>query len=134
LPGAGALNNAQLVDKVAQKAWNWGRGQGLGQGPRSGTLMHQYAKNLLDRFQKIFGSRNLQTEIRYVNGQVWRPGMSIRGSVRLDVVEGNPANPTHVFDYKFGYNNRGLTPAREAQIRRVAGLQQNIPIDEVSKP
>jgi hypothetical protein len=53
----------------------------------------------------------------------------LRGSIRLDVIEGPLDNPTQVWDYKFG--GARLTPTRVNQIRTGAGLQPNAPVTEV---
>lgn len=63
----------------------------------------------------------------------YRGGMQVRrglkGSVRLDVVEGKIASPIAVYDFKFG--KRGLTPGRIARIRQQAGLGNGVPVHEV---
>jgi len=88
-----------------------------------------YADQLLTRYQQMFGDRGLSTEVRYLNGQVWQPGMPVRGSIRLDVVEGPPNAPTSVFDYKFG--GATLSPGRVTQIRAGANLGPSVPVLEV---
>jgi hypothetical protein len=117
------------VQEIAERADAWGVRQGLGNGPVAGTLKHGYAENLLNRYQSMFGSRGLSTEVRYLNGVEWQPGMPLRGSIRLDVVEGPLNNPTWVWDYKFG--GAQLTPARINQIRTGAGLGPIVPVDAV---
>ncbi|MBW8311224.1 MAG: putative Ig domain-containing protein [Rhizobium sp.] len=94
--------NGDFVQSIATRADDWGVRQGLGNGPVAGTLKHGYAEALLNRYQRMFGDRGLSAEVRYVNGNPWRPGDPILGSVRLDVVEGPLTSPTHVWDYKFG--------------------------------
>ena len=121
---------AQLVQDIATRAEAWGIRTGLApNGPVSGTLKHGYADRLLTRYQRIFGDRGLSTEVRYLNGTVWRPGMPLKGTVRLDVVEGPLASPSAVFDYKFGAAQ--LTPTRIGQIRAGARLGPNYRITEV---
>ena len=95
--------------------------------------MHKFAEKMLNKFQGLFGNRGLSTEVRYNNQRVWQSGDPLNGSVKLDVVEGNVRNPTNIYDYKFGPQNRGITPARETQIRQVTGFQ-NTPINEIKKP
>jgi hypothetical protein len=56
--------------------------------------------------------------------------MPLKGTIRLDVVEGPLASPTAVFDYKFG--GAQLTPARITQIRAGAKLGPSFPITEVN--
>jgi hypothetical protein len=126
---AAAQTNGQLVQEIAERADAWGVRQGLGNGPVAGTLKHGYAEQLLDRYQSMFGSRGLSTEVRYLNGAEWQSGMPLKGSIRLDVVEGPLNNPTLVWDYKFG--NALLTPARVSQIRTGAGLGPAVPVDAV---
>jgi RHS repeat-associated protein len=101
--------NAQLVQEVATRADAWGARQGLGFGPRSGTLKHGYADELLTRYQNIYGQRGLQTETSWLGNAPATYGT--RGSARLDVWE--PATGT-VFDYKFG--NAVLSPAQVNKI------------------
>jgi hypothetical protein len=95
-----------------------------------GTAKHVYARDLLERYQDIFGQRGLRTEMRYVNQGLWRAGASMptRGSVVLDVVEGPLTAPTLIYDYKFGA--AGLSSGRINEIRGVTGFQ-NVPINEV---
>ncbi len=103
--------------------------EGLGNGPVAGTLKHGYAERLLTRYQNMFGDRGLTTEVRFLNGQPWQAGDPLRGSIRLDVVEGPLGNPTQVRDYKYG--DAQLTQARIDQIRTGAGIGPNVPIDAV---
>jgi len=85
---------------------------------------------VLTRYQRMFGDRGLSTEVRYINGRPWQPGDGLRGTVRLDVVEGPINSPTNVFDYKFG--NAQLTPLRINQIRNTSGSGPNVPIIQVT--
>ncbi len=122
--------NAQLVQEIGTRAEAWGVREGLGKGPVAGTYKHGYADKLLTRYQNMFGDRGLSTESRFINGAPWERGVDpLRGSIRLDVVEGSLNNPSWVWDYKFGSSQ--LTPARINQIRTGAGLGPNIPITEV---
>lgn len=70
---------------------------------------------MLNRYRRMFGDRGLTPEARYVDGVPWQTGDSLAGSIRLDVVEGPLANPTHVWDYKFG--NATLSQSRITQIQ-----------------
>lgn len=117
---ARAKSNAELVQAIADRADAWGARNGLGVGPVVGIHKHGYADRLLARYQATFGDLGLSTEVRYVNQQPWRPGQPVSGSIRLDVVEGPLANPTAIYDYKFG--NSTLTPRRELQIRAQIGI------------
>lgn len=60
-----------------------------------GTKKHQYAKELLERYQHKYGDRGLRLEepIRLDNGQYIRP----------DVVD---YKNNIIYDYKFGFPNR----------------------------
>ncbi|MES2735661.1 MAG: RHS repeat-associated core domain-containing protein [Verrucomicrobiota bacterium] len=94
--------NAQLVQDIATRAEAWGTRQGIpaaGSGPVQGTLKHGYAERLLDRYQSLYGSRGLQTEASYLNGQA--VPYRTKGSVRLDVYEPSTGS---VWDYKFTPN------------------------------
>jgi hypothetical protein len=127
-----AQSNKRPVAEVGRRAYAWGQREGLGTGPEPGKEMHRYAENLLDRFQDIFGNRSLRTEVRYVGQQLWQQGDPIKGSVILDVVEGNPRSPTAIYDYKF--NGATLTAERTAEILHVGGFPSNTPIIEVHYP
>lgn len=77
----------------------------------------------MTRYQRMFGDRGLNTEVRYLNGQPWQPGMLTNDSIRLDVVEGPVTAPTRVFDDKFG--GAALTPPPElARYGRAQGSAQ----------
>ncbi|MBI3860926.1 MAG: IPT/TIG domain-containing protein [Planctomycetia bacterium] len=111
--------------RLVQEVWLHAEGK-CGGASNLGPEKHAYAKKLLDRYQRMYGDRGLSTEVRYVNQQLWRPGMSTNHSVILDVVEGNLVKPKAVYDYKFG--KKGLTDPRIAEIRRVCGFDEDIPI------
>ncbi len=103
--------NGQLVQEIATRAEAWGARKGLSTtGSVEGTLKHGYADRLLTRYQQMYGNRGLSTEVRYANGVPWQAGDPLKGTIRLDVVEGPLTNPSAVFDYKFG--NAVLTPTR----------------------
>ena len=128
--GVVTRTNSQLVQDIGTRAEAWGARRGLSTtGSVEGTLKHGYADRLLTRYQRMFGDRGLSTEVRYINGHRWRPGNGLRGSVRLDVVEGPLNNPTAIFDYKFG--NAVLSNSRIDQIRRIGGFGSNVPIIEI---
>jgi len=55
--------------------------------------------------------------------------MPLKGSIKLDVVEGEVKGPTAVFDYKFF--DAELTPPRVDQIRSGTNLGADVPIIEV---
>jgi hypothetical protein len=116
-----ALPHTRLVQEIWQRAE-----QNIGGTSANGSEKHAYAKRMLDIYQKMQGTRGLSTEVRYINGGQWQKGMPTKGSVILDVVEGNLENPTAVYDYKFGIS--GLTKARISQIRNVAGFNSDVPI------
>jgi hypothetical protein len=128
-PSPLARTNAQLIQDIATRAEAWGTSKGLGNGSVAGTLKHGYAQRLLNRYQDLCGDRGLSTEVRYLNGQPWQSGMPLKGSIRLDVVEGPLNNPTAVWDYKFG--GAQLTPARISQIQGGANLGSSVPVTAV---
>lgn len=103
-----------------------------GSGGTIGTLRHTYAKNLIDRYQRIFGDvgDGLSTEVAYLDGYVEKYGTN--GSVRLDVVEGDKLNPIAVYDFKFG--SAKLSVSRTNRIRKIAGLTISIPIIQIKWP
>jgi hypothetical protein len=55
--------------------------------------------------------------------------MSLKDTIRLDVVEGNLTAPTAIYDYKFGAS--GLTASRIAEILQVGGFPSNTPVFEI---
>lgn len=119
--------NGQLVQDIATRAEAWGTRRGLSTtGSVEGTMKHGYADRLLTRYQVMYGSRGLSTEVRYANGVPWREGVPLKGTIRLDVVEGPLNNPTAIFDYKFG--NAVLSPNRINQVRNGGGLGPNVPV------
>jgi hypothetical protein len=129
--GARGLNgayatNGDLVQSIATRADNWGIRNGMGNGPIVGTAKHGYAERLLTRYQDIFGSRGLSAEARYVNGNPWRNGDPLSGSIRLDVVEGPLTRRTFVWDYKFGQAT--LSPSRVTQIQNGIPNGANVPV------
>ena len=93
---------------------------GEGSGAVYGTAVHSaFAEEI-----KALGDANLSTEVSYLNGEVVPYGTA--GSVRLDVVEGNPLSPTAIYDLKTG--SAALTPSRIAQIQaNLPPGYQNIP-------
>ena len=125
-------SNAELVEDIGRRANQWGDRRGLTSGHVAGTAKHTYAQDLLDRFQRRFGDRGLTTEARYIRQNPWVKGQGVRGSVRLDVVEGDLLNPTAVYDYKFG--GARLSPERIDYIRRVTGFSKSVPIIGVHIP
>lgn len=87
VPSRAGLTNAQLVQKSAVLAE---RAIG-GKGGVAGTAKHQYAKNLLSRYQSIYGDRGFSLGSNYFNGPA--------GKGFLDVV--NHETMT-IYDFKFG--------------------------------
>ena len=86
-----------------------GTRHGLGRGSTAGISKHAYADRLLTRYQQMFGNRGLHPEVRYIDGAPWRQGVDpLKGSVRLDVVEGPLNNPTWVWDCQLWTGARPL--------------------------
>ena len=96
-----------------------------GSGGVAGTNKHTYAKTLLDRYQNIYGSRGLQTEVSYSGGFPVKYGTS--GSARVDVLD--LANGV-AYDYKFVLRPPGLKPAQINKIlRNVPGINKVVEIN-----
>ncbi|GAA5130436.1 RHS repeat-associated core domain-containing protein [Luteolibacter yonseiensis] len=117
--------NAELVQDIATRAEAWGQRQGLhaaGGGPVQGTLKHNYAARLLDRYQSMYGSRGLQTEVSFLNGNAVNYGTA--GSVRLDVFE---AATSTAWDYKFTLHPT-LSPSRVQRIIDNSPVNTVIPV------
>ena len=135
VPQSAVRTNAQLVDDIGTRAGQWaGRSRqqtslaGL-TAREIGTKQHTYARDVLNRYQRMFGDRGLSTEVRYFERAPLLSGRTPKGSIRLDVIEGDLFNPTAIYDYKFG--TAGLSTVRINQIRTGAGLSPNIPVIEV---
>jgi hypothetical protein len=109
-PSSPQRTNAQLVDDIATRAKRWvERKYPTGTPTDNGTRGHKYAKDLLDRYQQIFGDRGLKTEISFIQGKQVPYGT--KGSTRLDVLD---VNARIVWDYKFG-----AKPMSKRQIERI---------------
>ena len=129
LPPVNSRSNSDLIQEICTRADIWGNRKGFVKGSVAGKRKHKYAENFLDRYQNMYGHRGLHTEERYLNGNIWKSGQSLKDTVILDVVEGPLSCPTNVWDYKFG--NATLSQSRINQIRLKAGLGPQIPIIEV---
>jgi RHS repeat-associated protein len=99
------LTNPQLVQKSATLAE---RAIG-GTGGVAGTAKHQYANALLNRYQSIYGSRGLSTNVYFNNG------VGNRGF--LDVLDRTNGI---IYDFKFG--NAVMSPAQFGKYSRNFGL------------
>ena len=84
---------------------------------------------MLKRYQRMFGDRGLTAEARYMNGQPWQVGDPLAGSIRLDVVKGPLAQPSFVWDYKFG--GATLSPSRITTIQNGIPNGANVPVLQV---
>jgi RHS repeat-associated protein len=120
-------SNPELVQEIAIRAEAWGARQGLpaaGGGPVQGTLKHDYAKRLLERYQSIHGDRGLIAERSWLNGA--RAEYGTAGSVRLDVFD---TTSGMVYDYKFTLNS-SLSPALVQRIINggPAGITGVVPV------
>jgi len=114
----GGLTNAQLVQKAATKA-EMAIG---GSGRFAGTAKHNYATDLLERYQSIYGDRGLDFRVPFNNG------LNNRGF--LDVLDN--ANAI-IYDWKFGYPN--MTPAQLNQTAQMLKYQRNFGLPtQVIKP
>ena len=95
-----------------------GKGKGAVHGTKIHTEFAERVKNTLD----------LPTEVSYKGGIVVKRGT--KGSIRVDVVKGNPEKPTAIFDLKTG--KAKLTKRRIKQIRKhLPEGYKDIPIKEI---
>jgi hypothetical protein len=114
-PQTAVRTNAQLVDDVGTRAGEWAQRTRqqttlANASPRTvGIKQHTYAKNVLDRYQRMFGNRNLVTEQSFIKGNSVRYGA--QGSTRIDVLD---TITGAAWDYKFG-----TTPMRQSQIQKI---------------
>jgi hypothetical protein len=120
-----AITSSVRAGRQVQQAANIAqRTVGQGRDPVHGTRVHtEFAKQV----QRI-SNRELHTEVAYRNGV--RVNRNTPGSIRVDVVRGNPDRPKEIWDLKTG--GARLTPERIQQIRRHLPEEcRNIPIREV---
>ncbi len=102
--------NADLVQEIGTRADAWATRQGLTGTPQQlGTWEHTYARDLLERYQSLFGDRGLVTERSWLGKNPAAYGTP--ASVRLDVFEPNTGT---VWDYKFGVTS--MSAAQRARI------------------
>jgi hypothetical protein len=108
--GAVTRTNAQLVEEIATRSRAWVQRKHLtGSARELGTRQHKRARDVLDRYQQMFGERGLVTERSFINGLEVPYGS--KGSTRLDVLDTLTGD---VWDYKFG-----VTPMSQGQINRI---------------
>ena len=114
------------MEDIGARAEAWGAREGLTGTARSiGSAKHFYAKQVLERYQRMFGDRGLVAERSFLNGGRVRYGLS--GSARLDVLD---INTGAVWDYKFG-----TTPMTAAQRLKVMTHGPGVPsITELHYP
>jgi len=91
-----ALTDAELIDRIAQKAQRAIPGSDR----FAGKAKHRYAEKLLTRYQDMFGDRGFKTEFYFNNNKKF--GVGNRGI--LDVVNDNTKM---IYDYKFGEAGMG---------------------------
>lgn len=123
-------NTRDFLIEVAQRAER----KVSGTGNVAGTLKHSYAEKLINRYQIRFGQvgGGLTTEQSYLEGVHLGTKLNLKGSVRLDVVEGNLLSPSAIYDFKFTINPYPtISPARLDKIRREVGIGPSVPIEAI---
>jgi hypothetical protein len=96
-----------------------------GSGAVAGTKKHAYAATILDRYQKIYGSRGLVIEQAYLNG-VPVPGKP-KGSAIPDVFD--PSTGI-IYDYKFVLKPPGIKQSqRDLNATHVPGASLTIEVN-----
>ncbi|EKK03426.1 hypothetical protein RBSH_01230 [Rhodopirellula baltica SH28] len=115
--------NAQLVDEIGTRSRAWAqRKQLTGSARALGSGQHKHAKDVLERYQRMFGERGLVAERSFIDGLEVPYGS--KGSTRLDVLDTLTGD---VWDYKFG-----VTPMSQSQINRIfqhgPGINSVIPL------
>jgi hypothetical protein len=123
--GSGEVSTDAFLEEVARRAEN----RIGGTGRVAGTLKHSYASRMITHYQNMFGQvgGGLESEQSYYNGGIVNWGR--RGSVRLDVVEGDLQLPAAVYDFKFGVS--GLSQGRINRILSVGRFPPNTPVIEI---
>ena len=119
LKKASKLSNEDLVQKAATLAER--KVGGTGRVP--GTQKHSYAKNLIDRYQSVYGDRGLRTETSWKNHR--QVSYGTKGSARIDVLD--TANNC-AYDYKFTIN-----PGKGLGQRQVNKIRNNGPLTNGSR-
>ena len=117
--GISGRSNPDLMGEVATRAEvRIGR-----PGAAAGSSKHAYARRLLERYQRRYGNRRLETEASFKGGSPARYGE--KGSVRLDVYDTQTGD---VYDYKFTQHpGQGISQKQQDKIRReVPGTIHNI--------
>ncbi|MDX2109330.1 MAG: RHS repeat-associated core domain-containing protein [Verrucomicrobiota bacterium] len=112
---AASLSDLQFLQRVATKTESTGvrLGKGAtGTGTAQGIWKHNYAKNVVERYQRMTGQKtHLQLEKSWVSGSPVSYGT--KGSARPDVFD--PLTGT-IYDYKFVRNpGYGLSAAQRAK-------------------
>ena len=103
-------------------------------GSVAGIKKHAYAARLIERYQRRYGpvGRGLSMEQSYLEGMYLGRSANLKGSVRLDVVEGSAYTPTAVYDFKFiTTSNPALSQRRIRNIQSNAGLLPTTPIEVI---
>lgn len=112
------LTNAQLVQKAATKA----EAAIGGTGRFAGTAKHNYATNLLERYQSIYGHKGLDFKVPFNNGPANRGFLDV-----LDKTNGI------IYDWKFGYPS--MTPTQLNMTPQMIKYQSNFGLPtQVIKP
>ncbi len=83
---------------------------GKGKGAAWGTRVHTALRDLI----RALDRKDINPEVSYLNGRVVKHGT--KGSIRVDVVVGDPANPIAIYDLKTG--SAKLTARRILDIRK----------------
>jgi hypothetical protein len=115
------MSDLDFVQRIATKAESTGvrlGHGGAGTGPAQGTWKHNYAKGVLERYQRMTGQKtDLIPENSYLGGSPASYGTA--GSARPDVF--NPVTG-RLFDYKFVRN-----PGQGLRSRQRARNAANVP-------
>ncbi len=110
----------EVIERAAKVAERIGKKRGLpSKGARSGSIKHSIARQFINRFQRMFGSRKIEMEQSFIG----RKGVNYgtRGSVRHDTLTSDPLNPGGFVsrDFKFGPSPK-LSSTRETTLKNNA--------------
>ncbi|RMG20441.1 MAG: RHS repeat-associated core domain-containing protein [Methanobacteriota archaeon] len=127
LPGDELIDIGRNVSKTAESLQKIAKAAsevvGPGKGAVHGTKIHT---KFAEQVKKTMAG--LKPEVSYKGGKVVERGT--KGSIRVDVVKGNPKKPTAIFDLKTG--KAKLTKRRIKQIRKhLPEGYKDIPIEEI---
>jgi len=108
LRAAEGLSNAEIVEKAGEKAFR----NILGKGPIVGIERHEYATEMIERYQNLYGSRGLLPKVRSADGKAILDILDSQNSIIYDWKFGNSArmSNTQFLKYQFYFPDNQIIP------------------------